>query len=147
MTPQEKLTIAAEITALNADYWYEVDRQKGAKAHEFFVEDGVFTTSLQQRSGRAAIIEYYQGRQARPKARTARHVITNQRVVVQDADNATGDWILLLHAADGEPVLPSEPAIMIADVHDVCRRGADGRWRYVSRKISAVFKSDTPTTG
>lgn len=147
MTPQEKLTIAAEVAALNAEYWYEVDRQKGVRAHEFFVEDGVFTTSLQQRSGRAAILSYYQGRQARPKARTARHVITNQRVVVQDADNATGDWILLLHAADGEPVLPSEPAIMIADVHDVCRRGADGRWRYVSRTIQAVFKSSTPTTG
>ena len=147
MTPQETLNIAAEITALNAEYWYEVDRQKGVRAHEFFVEDGVFTTSLQQRSGRVAILAYYQGRQARPKARTARHVITNQRVVVQDADNATGDWILLLHAADGEPVLPSEPAIMIADVHDVCRRGSDGRWRYVSRTIQAVFKSSTPTTG
>ena len=147
MTPQEKLNIASEIAALNADYWYEVDRQKGVSAHEFFTEDGVFTTSLQTRTGRDAIVAYYEGRQARTQTRTARHVITNQRVVVQDADHATGDWILMLHAADGEPVLPSRPAIMVADVHDVCLRGDDGRWRYVSRTITAVFKSDTPTTG
>jgi len=36
---------------------------------------------------------------------------------------------------------------MIADVHDVCQRGPDGLWRYVSRTITAIFKSDTPTTG
>ncbi len=147
MTPQEKWHIVAEIETLNVEYWLDVDRHHGIKAHEFFVEGGVFTTSLKSRIGRAAIMEFYQGRQAREKVRTARHVITNQRVVVQDANNATGDWILLLHAADGAPVLPSEPAIMIADVYDVCQRDADGHWRYVSRTITAIFKSGTPTTG
>jgi len=147
MTPQEKWHIAAEIETLNVEYWLDVDRHQGTQAHAFFVEDGVFTTSLKSRTGRAAIMGFYQGRQAREKVRTARHVITNQLVVVQDADHATGDWILLLHAADGAPVLPSQPAIMIADVHDVCQRGADGHWRYVSRTITAIFKSDTPTTG
>jgi ketosteroid isomerase-like protein len=147
MTPQEKQQVAAEIEALNVDYWLEVDRRQGARAHEFFVEDGVFTTSLKSRTGRAAIKEFYQGRKAREEVRTARHVIANQRVLVQDADNATVDWILLLYAADGAPVLPSQPAIMIADVHDACRRGEDGVWRYASRTISAIFKSDTPTTG
>ncbi|MES2184881.1 MAG: nuclear transport factor 2 family protein [Pseudomonadota bacterium] len=147
MTAQEKLQIAAEIADLNVEYWYDVDRRNGAGAHGFYTEDGVFTTSLKSRTGQAAIQAFYQGRQAGEKARTARHVITNQRVLVQDTDNATSDWILLLHAADGAPVLPSVPAIMIADVHDVCRRGADGCWRYRSRTISAVFKSDTPTTG
>ena len=147
MTSQDHMLIAYEIAALNADYWHEVDHHKGAKAHEFFFDDGVFTTSLQQRTGRAAIMAFYNGRQARPAPRTARHIVSNQRVAVQDRDNATSDWILSLHAADGEPVLPSSPAIMIADVHDVCQRDADGRWRYRSRTIVAVFKSDTPTTG
>ena len=89
MTPQEKQQVAAEIETLNVDYWLEVDRRQGARAHEFFVEDGVFTTSLKSRTGRAAIKEFYQGRKAREEVRTARHVIANQRVVVQDADNAT----------------------------------------------------------
>jgi hypothetical protein len=147
MTALEKLQIAAEIAALNVEYWFEVDRNNGQRAHEFYTVNGVLTTSLKSRTGQAAIQAFYQGRQARDDVRTARHVIANQRVLVQDEDNATMDWLLLLHAADGEPVLPSVPAIMIADVHDVCQRGADGRWRYQSRTISAVFKSDTPTTG
>ncbi len=147
MTPSEQRDIAADIAALNIDYWFEVDRHQGARAHTFFTEDGVFTTSLKSRAGHAEIAAFYTGRQSRGAVRTARHVVANERVRVADADNATADWILLLHAADGAPVLPSLPAIMIADVHDVCRRGADGRWRYRSRTITAVFKSDTPTTG
>lgn len=145
MDAQEQARIAAEIEALNVDYWYDVDYLYGHNAHEFYVEDGVFTTSERTRTGRAAIAEFYRGRQRRGP-RTARHVIANLRVSVQDRDNASADWILLLYAAEGEPVLPSEPAIMIADVRDQCRRGADGRWRYASRTIRAVFKSSTPTT-
>jgi hypothetical protein len=147
MTPQEHALIAHEIEALNADYWHEVDREDGRQAHRFFTEDGDFTTSLRTRTGHAEIEAFYRSRQAGAQPRTARHVATNLRVRAADRDHAQADWILLLYAADGAPVLPSEPAIMIADVHDVCVRGADGTWRYASRTISAVFKSDKPTTG
>ena len=138
--------IEAEIERLNVDYWFDVDRHEGLKAHEFYTEDGIFTTSIRSRTGRDAIATFYRGRQD-GRVRTARHVIANLRVDVQDADHASADWILLLYAADGAPVLPSESAIMIADVHDVCVRGTDGRWRYASRTIVPVFKSSTPTTG
>lgn len=146
MTPPERLNIASEITALNAAYWHEVDRKNGANAHDFFINDGLFTTSLRRIAGKTELIAYYQWRQAREKSRTTRHLIANEYVQVQDADHATADWILILHAADGEPVLPVRPPVMIADVHDVCVRGADGRWRYASRTITAAFKGDTPTT-
>lgn len=138
--------IEAEIGRLNVDYWYDVDRHEGLGAHEFYTEDGIFTTSIRSRTGREAIAAFYRSRQD-GRVRTARHVIANLRVQVQDADHASADWILLLYAADGAPVLPSESAIMIADVHDVCVRGHDGRWRYASRTIVPVFKSSTPTTG
>lgn len=144
--PDQRTRIEAAITRLNVDYWHDVDRNDGRSAHEFFVEDGVYTTSLRSRTGRAEIAAFYRGRQD-ARIRTARHVVANLRVEVLDATRANADWILLLHAADGAPVLPSEPAIMIADVHDVCCLEADGRWRYVSRTIAAVFKSATPTTG
>lgn len=146
MTDDERLRIEAAIERLNIDYWYDVDRHEGRGAHAFYVEDGVFTTSIRSRTGREAIADFYRGRQD-GRVRTARHVIANARVQVHDARNARCDWILLLYAADGAPVLPSESAIMIADVHDVCRLDDDGRWRYVSRTITPVFKSDTPTTG
>jgi len=141
-----RYAIERAIERLNADYWFEVDRNEGRRAHEMFVEDGCYTTSMKQRTGRAAIADFYRGRRA-PGPRTARHVATNMRVDVADCDHASADWILLLHAADGLPVLPSEPAIMIADVRDECVRGADGVWRYRSRTIMPIFKSPTPTTG
>lgn len=146
MDREELARIETAITRLNIDYWYDVDRQDGRNAHAYFVEGGVFTTSARSRTGRTEIAAFYRGRQD-GRIRTARHVVANLRVIVQDATHAQADWILLLHAADGAPILPSESAIMIADVHDLCRLEGDGRWRYVSRTISAVFKSDTPTTG
>ena len=142
----EREGIERAIERLNANYWFEVDRNEGRRAHEMFVEDGCYTTSMKQRSGRTAIADFYRGRQT-PGPRTARHVATNMRVDVVDRDHASADWILLLYAADGLPVLASEPAIMIADVRDECVRGADGVWRYRSRTIVPVFKSATPTTG
>ncbi len=149
MTAPDAMHIArieTEIGRLNIDYWYDVDRHEGRSAHEFYTEDGVFTTSIRSRTGRDAIAAFYRGRQD-GRVRTARHVIANLRVQVHDAGHASADWILLLYAADGAPVLPSESAIMIADVHDVCVRGEDDRWRYASRTIVPVFKSSTPTTG
>lgn len=146
MHPDAQARIQAAIERLNVDYWFDVDRHEGIHAHDFYEPDGVFTTSIRSRTGRDAIAAFYRGRQD-GRVRTARHVISNQRIDIADEHNATADWILLLHAADGAPVLPSEPAIMIADVHDVCRRQADGRWLYVSRTIVPIFKSATPTTG
>ncbi|MDO9438652.1 nuclear transport factor 2 family protein [Hydrogenophaga sp.] len=146
LDPQDTARIEAAIERLNVDYWFDVDRHEGLAAHDFYTDDGVFTTSIRSRTGREAIAAFYRGRQD-GRVRTARHVISNLRIDVQDAEHASADWILLLYAADGAPVLPSESAIMIADVHDECVRGADGRWRYSSRTIVPVFKSATPTTG
>jgi hypothetical protein len=146
MTPLDIFLITSQIEALNADYWMEVDRRHGAKAHGYFVEDGVYTTTVRSRKGHAEIAAFYHQRHGQGP-RTSRHIATNHRVVVQDTRHAEADWILLLHAADGTAVLPSEPAILIADVHDVCVLCEDQRWRYVSRTIAPVFKSSTPTTG
>jgi hypothetical protein len=55
--------------------------------------------------------------------------------------------VLSLYAADGAPILPSKPPIMLADVVEEMVREADGVWRYKSRAITAVFRDDTPTTG
>jgi hypothetical protein len=53
---------------------------------------------------------------------------------------------MLLYAADGRPVLPSLPAIMIADVVSDCERDDDGKWRYVSHRLTPVFEGGVPAT-
>jgi hypothetical protein len=142
----EKLSIRQEIEARAVDYWYEVDIHEGSRAHEYFTADGVFTSSVKTHSGREAIRAFYAQRKARG-ARTSRHVISNFRVVVADRDRASTQWVLSLYAADGAPILPSKPPIMLADVTEELVREADGLWRYRSRRIQAVFRDDTPTTG
>jgi hypothetical protein len=53
---------------------------------------------------------------------------------------------MLLYAADGRPVLPSLPAIMIADIVSDCERQGDGEWRFVSHRLVPVFEGGVPAT-
>src|SRR5262245_11244647 len=146
MDTLERLQILREIEDLSIDYWNDVDTNWGQKAHEYFTEDGSYTTTLQTRTGRAAIKDFYDAREKRGD-RVARHFINNHKITIHDRNRVSAVWILSLFAADGMPVLPSKPAIMIADVHDEIVRGAEGRWLYKSRTIRALFRDDTPTTG
>ena len=146
MKADERYRIVQEITALLARHWHDVDRNWGQNAHNDYTEDGTYATSQRKRTGRDAIEEFYTGRHDRGE-RVARHLISNLHVTVLDSDNATAIWVLSLHAADGAPILPSKPAIMVADVADELVRQADGTWKYRSRTITPLFRDDTPTTG
>ena len=80
--------------------------------------------------------------------RVARHLINNHKITIHDRNHVTAVWVLSLFAADGKPVLPSRPAIMMADVHDDIV--ARARWPLASTNrasIKALFRDDTPTTG
>lgn len=146
MKTEERYLIIQEISDLLARHWHDVDRNWGRNAHNDYTADGSYTTSLRTRSGQDAIREFYTGRHDRGE-RVARHLVSNLHVTVNDANSASAVWVLTLHAADGAPVLPSKPAIMIADVVDHLVRGQDGAWKYRSRTITPLFRDDTPTTG
>lgn len=142
----DELRIRQELEVLNIAFWREVDSNWGRQAHEFFTEDGVYTTSHRPRVGRDAIRAFYADRESRGP-RVARHLISNFHVIVRDADHATCEWTMCLYADDGEAPLLSEPAILIGAVTDQCVRGADGRWRYAARTTKALFKGSKPTSG
>jgi hypothetical protein len=146
MTTNERHLIVQEISDLLARHWHDVDRNWGRNAHNDYTADGSYTTSLRTRTGQDAIKEFYTGRHDRGE-RVARHLFSNLHVTVNDANSATAFWVLSLHAADGAPVLPSKPAIMIADVVDHLVRDSNGTWKYRSRTITPLFRDDTPTTG
>ncbi len=146
MDTLERLQIIREIEELSIDYWNDVDTNWGKNAHEYYTEDGSYTTSIKTRTGRDAIRDFYDARENRGD-RIARHLINNHKITIHDRNRVSAVWILSLFAADGKPVLPSKPAIMMADVYDEIVRGADGRWRYKSRTIKPLFRDDTPTTG
>jgi hypothetical protein len=126
-------------------YWDEVDTRGGAQAAEYYLADGVFDGGTHKQVGREAIAKFYNWR-ANRGARVSRHVVTNFRVEFTATDRATSTWIMLLYAADGEPVLPSLPAIAISEVTDVNVLCDDGMWRYESRTFAALFKGGAATT-
>lgn len=126
-------------------YWDEVDERGGERAAEYFTEDGVFDGGTHKQVGREAIAGFYRWRAGRG-ARLSRHVVTNFRVQQVAPDRAISTWMMLLYAADGEPVLPSLPAIAISEITDVNVLCDDGLWRYESRSFKALFKGGAPTT-
>jgi SnoaL-like domain len=145
MALADDLATTVACQALAVDYWYDVDFNWGRTAHEFYTETGVFKTTEHEFKGREAVRAFYGWREGRGD-RVARHVINNVRVKPEGRDRAHVSYIMSLFAADGKPVLPSEPAIMVADVTEVCVREADGRWRNEARTIRPIFRSKTPTT-
>lgn len=145
MDTLERLQILREIEDLAIDFWDEVDRNWGKNCHEYFTEDGSYTTSIKTRTGRDAIRAFYDSRENRGE-RVARHLINNHKITIHDRDHVSAVQILSLFAADGKPVLPSRPAIMMADIYDEIER-VNGRWLYKSRTIKSLFRDETPTTG
>jgi hypothetical protein len=136
--------ILAALTALETDYWYDVDHNWGRTAHRMYTPEGVFAIGDKRMAGREAVREFYSWREGRGD-RTARHVITNLRVRSKDAKHATLECIMLLYAADGVPVHESRPAIMIADIVSECVL-VDGAWLYASHELKPLFMGgEAPT--
>ncbi len=135
------------LEALAVEYWHEVDVNGGREAHAFYTEDAIFTTSLKSRRGRDEIRAFYTARTARGP-RLSLHVVQNFRVVLDTPLVARCDYVMSLYAADGEAVLPSRPAIMIARTTErAVREREDGPWLYAERTLTPLFRDDTPTTG
>lgn len=145
MTP-ERRAIETQVLYMNMiDYWHEVDLKGGAGVSEMYVEDGIFNGGGKPLVGRAAIEQFYSWRQDRG-ARTSRHVITNFRAEFADDTHATTHCVMSLYAADGVPVLPAAPPIIITDLIDRCVKCEDGRWRYIERTFVPLFMGGAPPT-
>ncbi len=138
MTPEQRVIETQILYANLVDYWYRVDIQGGIGVSEMYTEDGVFRGSLKPLVGRGAIQQFYDWRLERGP-RTARHVVTNFRAAFEDDTHATSYCIMLLYAADGTPVLPSAPAILISDLIDKWVKGTDGNWLVADRNFVSIF--------
>ena len=137
-SPDEAFRIREAVKDRLIDYWWDVDRNGAKGALAFYTEDCVYLMCHHRMEGHAPIKSYYDYRESRG-ARMVRHVVTNLRVHVHALDRATLDGTLTVYAADGVPVLPSAPPIMVADTECEFERGADGAWRFRMHKIIALF--------
>ena len=133
------------LSRLSADYWHDVDHNAGRNAHAFFVESGgVYQIQDEVFAGREAISAFYTWRMQRGE-RVARHCFVNARSTLNADGTATMTSTLLLHAADGVPILPTAPPIQIADVEDICVLDG-GKWLYRSKRLKTLFAGGVPIT-
>lgn len=146
MNDTELLALRYELEALAIDFWHDVDADGGRDAASYYVDDALFVTSLREYRGRAAIHDFYNRREQRGP-RVSLHLVQNFRIEPQGAGRVRCEYIMSLFAADGEPPLPSRPAIMVAIAQEIVARQPDGRWLYESRRLQPQFRDDTPTTG
>jgi hypothetical protein len=146
LSEQEALFERARIEAQLHDYWHDVDRNWGRNAASWYTEHAVFGGEAATYTGRREITAFYQFRIDRGVAREAVHSVTNFRVAFEGRDQAQSTWYLLSYAADGKPVLPTHPPIIIALVSDTHERQADGRWLCARRIFDVLFAGGTKPT-
>lgn len=146
MNYQELLAQRYELEALAIDFWHDVDANGGRNAASYYADDALFATSIREYRGRAAIQDFYNRREQRGQ-RVSLHLVQNFRIEPQAPGRVRCQYIMSLFAADGEPPLPSRPAIMVAIAEEIAARQPDGRWLYESRRLKPQFRDDTPTTG
>ena len=145
MTPEKRAIETQILHNKMVDYWYEVDLNGGIGVSAHYTEDGIFEGGGDPMIGREAIEGFYAWRIGRG-VRTSRHVITNFRADFHDDRTATTYCVMMLYAADGPPILPSLPPIMITDLIDECVRGEDGQWLYRKRSFVALFQGGPAAT-
>jgi hypothetical protein len=121
------------------DYWWDVDRNGARCALDFYTKDCVYLMCEHRMEGHAAIRSYYDYRDSRGP-RLVRHVVTNLRAHVQTPEQASVDGVLCVYAADGIPVLPSAPPIMVADIECEFVRDTNGTWRLSLHRIVPLFQ-------
>ncbi|MBV7486845.1 nuclear transport factor 2 family protein [Bordetella sp. BOR01] len=129
-----------QLEALNAEFAWLIDRGDSSLVAELFTEDGVYERSTGQASrGRAELRLAYAGRAA-AGPRTSRHIYTNFRFEAMDERRVRGSCILTLFAENGEPPLPAEP-LLVADYDDEYLLDKDGQWRFLSRRVTWIFRN------
>jgi hypothetical protein len=131
-----------ELYLLEIRHWRDVNLNEARRAHEFYVEDGLFAVGDTRHQGREAIRNFYSWRRSRG-ARVSRHIVENFFVEEDSNDvSAVASGVICLFAADGVGVLESRPPTMIADLRSDCMRGSDGLWRYTSHVLKPIFRGE-----
>jgi ketosteroid isomerase-like protein len=144
MPHQSDFELWYQLHDLEVRHWYDVNLNDGKTVHELYAEHGLFAVGPQERRGRTAIREFYEGR-AKRGVRTARHVLTNFRVApggTAHTMRATGT--ISLYAGDLAPPLESRSAVLMADLVNEYVRADDGRWLYELHVLRPIFVGDDP---
>ena len=140
MEALERLLIERECERLVTAYCHYVDHGEAEKVADLFTEDGVWTSPQVTMKGQQELRRGFGGRQ-RQTARMSRHVCSNLKIDVIDADHAEGSVYLTLYRHDGEAsrvLSPLDGPQMVGEYRDRFLRTPEG-WRFAQRDTVASF--------
>lgn len=117
------------IRELLAAYCHRVDDGLFDELVGLFTPDGAFVRGRRTYEGRAALLAFFDARQATPEQR-GRHLTLNPEIAVDGATARVLADFLYLRMVDGKltPVITGR-------YHDELVRCDDGRWRFARRVI------------
>ncbi|MEU3513491.1 nuclear transport factor 2 family protein, partial [Streptomyces longwoodensis] len=131
--------LTADLNALLAAVWFEVDHRDGQGVSSHCTPDAEIWFGEHVVRGTAEIDATYAAR-AKRGPRVSRHLVTNLHVTSFTADRAAAVSCLLLFAQDGQPPQNIAPPAMVGDVRDEFALH-DGRWLITSRRMTVLFSS------
>lgn len=142
-TQEETHRIEHACERLVLDYAHYRDTGDGDRYAALFAEDAVLVFPRASTTGRAKIRSDFDRQGAIP---WRRHVTTNIRVVVLDADHAEGTSYVTVYGGGGPPepgasAPPLDGPSAIGEYRDRYVRTPDG-WRIAERRFTPVLVSD-----
>jgi hypothetical protein len=137
--------VRTEIEALTLEHSGLVDNHEAHRIADLYTENGRLLGVGPDKVGRKALTDYGTERASMTK-RTARHVVSNIRLIQESETRISGSSTITLFRADGEERAPADP-IAVADCLEKYEKCADRRWRIAERKIVLVFESEAHKTG
>ena len=129
-----------------SEYWADVDENGGQVAHDFYLRNALYVIGNNRFEGQDKIQAFYARR--RYGTVVTRHVISNIRVLGENATQAQVLGLMTLYRADGKsPFQGARPPAMIADFDAQCVLGDDDRWRFRSHVLQPfIVGGDLPAS-
>ncbi|MXO60651.1 hypothetical protein GRI89_13990 [Altererythrobacter salegens] len=147
MIDERTVRFAAEIQLFIADYWADVDRNRGQGAPQFYTEDCVLNVGSDKTfKGHAGIVDFYRYRAERG-VRTTCHMTSNLQVWPHGEDRARTCFVVTNYASDGPPPITGlgGPSLVSRVECDLVR-SSEGRWSIKTLSAEPLFIGNEPYT-
>jgi hypothetical protein len=134
------------LNRLLSDYWDDVDRNAGKRAHEYYLTDALYAVGGNRFEGSERIRAFY-ARRRQIGNTTTRHLVTNLRVFGDGPGEGRAVGVMSLFRADGRaPIRGIRPPATIADFEASCIADSE-QWRFRSHLLRPAFVgSDLPAS-
>lgn len=137
--PDAEATCALQ--RLAGRYWAQADGTEPLAIAELFSQDAMLQLGQLKLEGRASIEAFFATREETQRAsgRTTRHLASNFLATPIDYERVSVKSTVAVFAGTGDPPLPIDLPMGIADFEDICWRTPQGQWLFTQRVGRTIF--------